>query len=301
MTDRSQILVTGVPRSGTTWVARLIADAQGMSMPGREPMNPRGRQYALAGTLIRWTRVDRPTDRQTKALRATYGGRSPWAYSRFGRHPLAAFLPGRRVVVKDPFAMLSLPAVCAATGARAVLVYRHPGAVFVSYRRMGWTPDLDELRLSLAEDAWDPGLVARVAPILAGVDESDEVAAATAAWKVLHLLALHDLPTDALVVAHRDLALGGESATRTLFEALGLEVTPAVRREVSRTEVHRASSETGPESGLHVLGRAPSEVADSWRARLPAEVIERMDDDCQEVRELLRRHQLPLGVASTWP
>lgn len=301
MTDRSRFLVTGVPRSGTTWVARLLADARGTSMPGREPMNPRGRQYALAGTLTRWTRVDHPTDRQARALRATYGGRSPWAYSRFGRHSPSAVLPGRRIVVKDPFAMLSLPAVCAATGARAVLVYRHPGAVLVSYRRMGWTPDLDELRLSLAEDAWDPALVARVAPVLAGVDEGDEVAAATAAWKALHLLALHDAPTDALVVAHRDLALGGESATRVLFEALGLEVTPAVRREVSRTEVHRGSSGAGPESGLHALGRAPSEVADSWRARLPVEVIERMDEECRDVCELLRGIQLPLGVASTWP
>ena len=45
------ILVTGVPRSGNTWLARLLATSPGTAMAGREPMNPRGRQYALGGTL----------------------------------------------------------------------------------------------------------------------------------------------------------------------------------------------------------------------------------------------------------
>ena len=49
------------------------------------------------------------------------------------------------MVVKDPYAMLSLPAVAAVTGAIPVLVFRHPGAILASYRRVAWRPRLDEL------------------------------------------------------------------------------------------------------------------------------------------------------------
>ena len=55
------ILVTGVPRSGTTWLARLLALSPGTALAGREPMNPRGRQYALGGSLDGWTRLTDPS------------------------------------------------------------------------------------------------------------------------------------------------------------------------------------------------------------------------------------------------
>ena len=143
---RPPILVTGVPRSGTTWLARVLATADRVALAGREPMNPRGKQYALAHTLGGWTRLEDPSSRQRWALRTAYRGLNPWLYSRYGRRQWAAPLPWTRLVVKDPFAMLSLPAVVSVTGARAVFLYRHPGAVLASYRRMGWRPDLDELR-----------------------------------------------------------------------------------------------------------------------------------------------------------
>ena len=43
------------------------------------------------------------------------------------------------------FAVLSMPVVHDVTGARPVLLYRHPGAALVSFRRMGWNPGLAEL------------------------------------------------------------------------------------------------------------------------------------------------------------
>ena len=66
-------------------------------------------------------------------------------FSRFGARQWAGPLPQTRVVVKDPYALLSLRTVVAATGATPVLVYRHPGAVLASYRRVSWSPRLDEV------------------------------------------------------------------------------------------------------------------------------------------------------------
>ena len=71
------ILVTGVPRSGNTWLARLLARSPGTALAGREPMNPRGRQYALGKTLHGWTRLTEPTTRQRFLLRTRLPGLEP--------------------------------------------------------------------------------------------------------------------------------------------------------------------------------------------------------------------------------
>ena len=134
------ILVTGVPRSGNTWLARLLALSPGTALAGREPMNPRGRQYALGGSLDGWTRLTDPSPYQRFLLRTAYQGWNPMVFSRFGARQWAGPLPHTRVVVKDPYALLSLRTVVAATGATPVLVYRHPGAVLASYRRVCVVP-----------------------------------------------------------------------------------------------------------------------------------------------------------------
>ncbi|WP_448233555.1 sulfotransferase [Microbacterium lacticum] len=138
--------MTGMPRSGTTWLSRLLATAPGTALTGREPMNPRERQWALAGSLDGWTRLRDPNGKQARALRRAYRGLAPGVYSSFGFRQWRGPLPNSRLIVKDPFAMLSMPAIHTITGARPVLVYRHPGAMLVSYRRMGWAPDVAELR-----------------------------------------------------------------------------------------------------------------------------------------------------------
>ena len=79
------LLVTGLPRSGTTWLARLLAAGPGTALPGREPMNPRGRQFALAGSLPGWSRLDQQlTNAQRRTLRRAYRGWEPRIYGRLG-------------------------------------------------------------------------------------------------------------------------------------------------------------------------------------------------------------------------
>ena len=103
-------------------------------------------------------------------------------------------------------------------GALPVLLVRHPGAVLSSYRRMGWSPDLDEIAPlaleHLGEDVRSHG---------------DAAADMGAFWSTLHRLALLDIhESGAVVVFHEDLALGGTGALRTLFRRCGLEWNSAV-------------------------------------------------------------------------
>src|SRR5688500_3784725 len=280
---RTPILVTGVPRSGTTWLARLLAGAPGTALAGREPMNPRGRQYALGGTLHGWARLTAPTPAQRRRLRLAYRGWNPWVYSRYGHRQWSGPLPTTRLVVKDPFAMLSIPAVSGATGARPVLVYRHPGAVLASYRRMGWQPDLDELRSLLASA--DLPYAAALPPVPA----LEKVSAAEAMgvfWAVLHEIALHDVAasgTDVVVLSHQELAGGGVAAGSALADVLGLRWTPAMAEELSKE-----SAVSIPTSGrLHNFDRAPAQVAEEWRSKLTEDEVAQVEAATAATREKL--------------
>ncbi|HET8983877.1 MAG TPA: sulfotransferase [Pedococcus sp.] len=258
------ILVTGVPRSGTTWLARLLAHAPRTALAGREPMNPRAHQFALAGTLTGWTRLTRVTPRQRLALVTSYRGLNPLVYSRYGQRQWAAPLPRTSVVVKDPFAMASLATVHDITDALPVLLVRHPGAVLSSYRRMGWSPDLDEIAPlaleHLGEDVRPSG------------DAATDMAVF---WSTLHRLALLDLRgTGAVVVFHDDLALGGTSALEALFRRCGLDWNHRVAASTGAAWERKPSLTSSAQPGrLHDFDRAPQSVAAGWRAHVsPAEV-----------------------------
>ncbi len=234
------ILVTGVPRSGTTWLARWLARGGGMALTGREPMNPRGNQYGLAGTIDGWVRITQPRQRQVRALRRTYSGVSPWAYSRYGTRRWAAALPWTRLVVKDPFALLSIPFVAHHTGAQPVLIFRHPGAVLVSYRRMGWQPDLAELRAVVEELSQNSAMEL---PSLPPRLDAGTAEAMGYFWACLHEIALTDAVatgTDLLVVAHHELATAQVPEARRFAGRLSVRWTSAMEGEL-----HRGAAEPG--------------------------------------------------------
>lgn len=294
---RGAVLVTGMPRSGTTWLARLLATAPGTGLAGREPMNPRGRQYALGGTLTGWTVLDEPTARQRWALWTAYRGINPWVLSRYGRRRWAATLPWTRVVIKDPFALLSVPTVTRVTGATPVILFRHPGASLVSYRRMGWTPDLDEVAPLLAAHRAARGDA--VGPDLRSV-AGDEVAAMAGFWSALYEVALDRADERAVWVSHERLAAGGPPEARRLFARLGLEWSAESEREfgeVGNRPPTAGSAPGGAEAGpapkapaaeqLHQFDRAPDQVAQEWRTRLTADELARIEELTAPVAERL--------------
>lgn len=294
-TQRTPILVTGVPRSGTTWLARLLAAAPGTALAGREPMNPHRGQYALGRSLSGWTRLDEPTPRQRRSLRLAYAGVNPWVYSRYGRRQWAAVLPSTRVVVKDPFAMLSVPAIEQTVAATTVLVYRHPGAVLASYRRMGWEPDLAELAPVLDSFAADAG--AEDTPRLPAPGTVGPAEAMSHFWNALYGMALFDLArtSNVVVVSHGELAAGGGDAAKKLFAALALPWTDGVEKELLPPAKRRPAAVEDGGHNLHNFDRDPVEVASSWRASLDPEDLMTIERETAAVQAQLASVRLPLS------
>lgn len=289
---RRPILVTGVPRSGTTWLARWLARGDGMALAGREPMNPRDNQYALASTLDGWARLTELSRRQRVALRLAYRGANPWVYSRYGIRQWAAPLPRTRLVIKDPFALLSVPVVTRHTGALPVVVYRHPGAVLASYRRMGWRPDVAEVQALVA------GARATGAVDLPDLPASPEVSPAELMgrfWATLHDLALFDIDrtgTDVVVVAHHEVASSGLAGGRLLAARVGVPMSRQMELELAR----ESGSAHESASALHNLERSPASVAEAWRATLDRDEVEVIERVTEETRQRLDERRLLLSA-----
>jgi hypothetical protein len=285
---RRPLLVTGAPRSGTTWLARQLAGASGCAMTGREPMNPKPGQYRLAGTLDAWARLDEPTARQRSALRLAYAGLTPRVYGKYGHRQWAAPWPGTRTVVKDPFAVLSVEGVVRETSALPVLVYRHPAAVLASYRRMRWLPDVAEVANALARYDGVP-------PPPADGSGGDTEAMAWF-WSALNTVALRDLARleEAVVVSHEELAAGGAQALRALFDACGV-VGPTSGAAPASGGPAAGELEEARGEVLHRLDRPPDQVATAWRASVGADELAVLEELAGPTHAALQEVRLRLS------
>jgi hypothetical protein len=249
-------------------------------------MNPRAHQFALGGTVTGWTRLADPSPRQRRILRHCYAGWSPRVYSRYGVRQLAGPWPATRLVVKDPFALLSLPALCDVTGARPILIYRHPGAVLVSYRRMGWTPDVEEVEGLDGFAAYDG-----VSRLGRGGKGDDAMRAMGYFWSALHDRALQDLDSlpQALVVSHVELATGGREALRQLYDACGLRWGPGTERAVVSQKPERRRRTDG---SLHRFNTSAAEAAEGWRSQLSDDDVGALEAQAGDVLARLERRRL---------
>lgn len=243
-------------------------------------MNPRGRQFALGGTLSGWTRLEHPTTSQARLLRRAYAGREPRTFSRYGLRQWAAPLPRTRVIVKDPFAMLSLATIGELTGAVPVLIVRHPAAVLASYRRMSWSPDIDEI-VALGADP---------------PTREDDVAAMAAFWSYCHETALYGLTQLArgVVVDHEELSGAGKAGVDRLAARLGLA-------EASATAPKPAVPSQRPRprtADLHDFERRPDDIARTWRAVVSSEDVAAIERATATTRRRIDSSGLKLTTSS---
>ncbi|MFC7647663.1 sulfotransferase [Streptosporangium lutulentum] len=158
------VLVTGLPRSGTSWTGKMLA-ASGELVYVNEPLNPQhppGRspgvlnaavthrfQYICPDNEESWL----PAFASTVALR--YGflaelrrNRSPYDLARmvkYGTSFTLGRLGGRRALLDDPFALFSAGWFAERLGCRVIILLRDPVSFASSWQRLGWTVHFQEL------------------------------------------------------------------------------------------------------------------------------------------------------------
>jgi hypothetical protein len=279
-TDRGYFVVNGMHRSGTTLTGKILACYPGLHVI-HEPFNRdhglkgvhhvypcdldlQQRDYYLdlldrlfAGDAGYIRRV--PGDSAAKAAaRAVIGGKTglDMAGFRLRRIRNAAIRP----VLKDPFTTL-LTGSLIANGHRAITLVRHPAAIWLSIRRMGW-------RFSFDHFAY-PGILAELglSSPAEPLGRSSEVEKFALLWTIIHTY-LQRLPTDgtSLLVRHEDLCRDPLEVVDRIEACFNLEPSNKTREFVAKNMF--GAVVTAENRQLHVFERDSRSLATSWYDRL---------------------------------
>jgi hypothetical protein len=189
---------------------------------------------------------------------------------------LRARLAGQRPLLKDPFALFSVPWFAERLHCQVIVVVRHPVAFASSLKRLDWSFDFGDL---LAQ----PVLMDRLLSSFRGEMElihrrpEDVISQASLLWRVIYSTVARYRATNPQisVVRHEDLSVDPVLGFRQLYAALGLSFTARAQRTVVRSSTENNPTELAPRNphGLRLNSRANLQ---NWKHRLTREEIERV-------------------------
>ena len=297
------ILVTGLPRSGTSWIGKML-QASGEVVYVNEPLNPihpPGRspgvlnaevshrmQYICPDNDERWVAAFSDTLRLRYHLIAELRrNHTPYDLAR-AVNDSADFTIGRlrrrRALLDDPFSIMSVAWFAQRLGCRVVVSVRHPVSFIGSWRRLGWKPHLHEL---LAQPLLMRDLLGPYEDELrAMADSPDPVAKAALFWRVTYD-ALGDLDARQPGLLHlrryEDLATNPEAGFRELYALCGLTWTERARKRIARATTDHGSAKA-QRTWTGVLSRTAFRPMDSrsalgsFRDRLSQQEIDQVHE-----------------------
>jgi hypothetical protein len=299
------ILVTGLPRSGTSWVGKML-QAGGEVVYVNEPLNPQhppGRspgvlsteishrfQYICADNDERWAAAFAGTlQLRYHPLAELRRNHAPYDLARLAKYA-AAFTAGRlrrrRALIDDPYAVLSAAWFARRLGCRVVVCVRHPVSLVGSWERLGWEANLSDLlnQPLLMRDLLGP----YAGEMRAAAGSGDRIAQTALLWRVTYAAISGldaRLPRLIHVQRYEDLASDPEPGFRALYRECGLTWTDRARqRIISATTAHRKTGGAMTWSLRGGLARTAFRPMDSraalgsFRGRLTPQQTDRVRD-----------------------
>ncbi len=306
------VLVTGLPRSGTSFVGKMLAAGRQLVYVN-EPMNPRhppGRSPGkLAADVESYFQYVCPEneDRWLEPFRATAGLRYRLGEELRRNHgvvdvaraarDVAAFTygrwRGRRALLDDPYAVMSVAWFTDRLDADVLVLVRDPVAVVGSWRALRWTVDPAELLSQplLVRDHLEP--FRDDMERLAGSDDWLETTCLLwrTTYRTVHRAA-RDRPC-VLIRRYEDLARDPLAGFADLYRRLDLTWSPAVHAAV-RTGTTPVQASKRPfvwtlRGGLRRTAYQPMDsrsTLDTYRRRLSPEEVDRVLHLTEDVRSL---------------
>jgi len=290
---RRPVLVTGMHRSGTSWLGAMLS-ASGRFIDVQEPLSVRNRQTILPSRVEHWYTYicDSNEDLYLPFYRDALAFRMHPLYDvkrmRVGspRDPVripkrwADFVLGRvqrrLALIRDPFAALSIEWFSRRLGVDTVAIVRHPVAVVSSLKRLGFTfdftnlleqPLLMERRLERFRSEMESALR----------DPGDVVGQGSLLWRIVYASIAEDQGrvSSMHVVRHEDLSLDPVEEYSRLYEALGTPIGARARRTIARNTSERNPKEVSRKNPFKVRLDSRANLT-NWKHRLEADEVERI-------------------------
>ena len=287
--ERKPILVTGAHRTGTTWVGRMLAADPHVAYIS-EPLNVLHRPGVMRAKVQYWYTVltDANGDAYLPALRETLA---------FRYHLLAELLSLRsghdflrmcrdvsiftrgwlfhlRPLLKDPFAVFSLPWFAQHIGCDMVVTVRHPAGFASSLKRLNWPFDFRDLLAQplLMEQQLEP-----YRSRMESMPADDIIGQASLLWAMVYRSVQNvcrQIPS-IQIVRHEDLSLDPVAGFHGLYDSLGLSFTPAVERKILESSSSENPTELSRKK-VHSVKLDSKANLHNWKRRLSADEITRI-------------------------
>ena len=293
------ILVTGTHRSGTTWVGKMLA-ADALTAYISEPLNVLHRPGVFHAKVRYWYQYvcDENESDYLSAfqellefdyhlwdeVRALRSRRDVLRMVRDFYIFYNGLMRGQRALLKDPFAVFSMPWFAKRLNCKVVIAVRHPAAFASSLKRLNWPFDFQDL---LSQPLLMRDHLGGYREEMQAAHPDDVIGQSALLWTLIYR-SVHETcerNPDFITVRHEDLSRDPISGYRALYGSLGLDFTPRVEKiilnsssaenpgELSRKKVH----------GFKLDSRAN---LDNWKKRLTTEEIERVRTITEDVARL---------------
>ncbi len=258
------ILVSSLPRAGSSWVGRILGGAEN-ALYLREPLTQSYLRQVGPGhpPFFEWdmchdrAAYDRFATLAFRGIPRFSGSIVPfprqWAISRRGQ---------KHLVVKEVNPLV-LERLWARFQPRIVLLVRHPVSVARSFHALGWTSDQFATRFMPETLA----AFGRERPLPAADNYWEQAGAFQAIAQNVIVNSLEGI--DYLVARYEDLCAHPLAEFARIFEFAGMGYSSAVRREVERS----SQSDANYAPGAYDTVRNSSEMRHRWKQEVsPADV-----------------------------
>ena len=293
--SRRPIVVTGCPRSGTTFVGKIIGQSPEVFYI-YEPFNDEAPHHlrlperfialdaengaAHRPAIDELIALGRPVTRWGKALRGAveYRAGEPDLAGRLAARALAyrreSFGKARRVCIKDPLAFFAAEWLADTYDAQVVVMLRHPGGVISSYLALDWPSEMRAIagcNIPLA----DRELAREVAEFRP--DERSALDGLLLQWRLFTraTLELKQRRPDWIFLIHDRLCLEPETYMRDVYARLDLPFSADIASRLQRDTT--ASAPADAEGHVqHRHSRDSRALVEEWRERLDPSVADRI-------------------------
>ena len=298
MSDLTPILVTGSHRSGTTWVGRMLA-ADASTAYISEPLNVHHRPGVYRTSVKYWytyitdengadylPAFNELLDFKYHTVRETLALRSFKDFLRMGRDFHTFFngsMQGRRILIKDPFAVFSTPWFEKQLHCKVVITVRHPGGFVSSLKRLGWNFDFNNF---LNQPLFMRDHLEGDRAAMEAMPGDDLVGQAALLWKIIYRF-VHGTRSQFPrfhIVRHEDLSRDPINGYQALYQSLHLDFTERVK-----DIIQNSSSSENPtklaKNKTHSVKLDSRANLDNWKKILSPEEITRVRKITEGVSE----------------
>ena|GEM_PF-1202642 len=292
---QAPILVTGAPRSSTTFLGKMLAlpghvlyvdepfnvqtGIEGLQKTFPSPLHEAGlngldMEYAeVVEQLLKGDAQFRPSELRPatknplrQLARELWVSREFLDYKWQSKNPLK-----QRYLIKDPMAFSLSEYLHRRFDMEAVVIMRHPLSTIASYKRLNWHYDTGEVV------AWARTMCADLEQVMqsAGLAVHGEVEQWALFWLAVNGVLENFIERNPamLFVTHEELSLFPHDTLERLYGQLGLPFTARIKQKV--TEHTNPSNPINPtDNRIHVLHRNSAENLNRWKHILTVEEAE---------------------------